>query len=265
MNFGNRNRFDIVVKFKKFRAIYDKIYITIAGFLWIFSTLWDIYKLQRYWLDYTIEFYTSFFLFLMMIYSINPKSLPKRMYTSFRLITTIRGRGLLLIIISSLFLNDKHSFHKFCAIILLIGGIFYFICEILVPTTSEELDKIEEMYIFNNNNKNKNTTEVKIVNKNINEEISNRMEELKGISNNQINITVTNNDNGNDINNNNSINVNVTESNLIDDNNNNNLEQINEINQENNNANNDDNNNSNVYENEIVRKTDNPYEIPDDF
>lgn len=120
------------------------------------------------------------------------------------------------------------------------------------------------MYIFNNNNKNKNTTEVKIVNKNINEEISNRMEELKGISNNQINITVTNNDNGNDINNN-SINVNVTESNLIDDNNNNNLEQINEINQENNNANNDNNNNSNVYKNEIVRKTDNPYEIPDDF
>lgn len=124
MNFGNRNRFDIVVKFKKFRAIYDKIYITIAGSLWIFSTLWDIYKLQRYWLDYTIEFYTSFFLFLMMIYSINPKSLPKRIYTSFRLITTIRGRGLLLIIISSLFLNDKHSFHKFCAIILLIGGYF---------------------------------------------------------------------------------------------------------------------------------------------
>jgi hypothetical protein len=33
------------------QSIYDKIYITIAGCLWIFATLWDIYKLQRYWLD----------------------------------------------------------------------------------------------------------------------------------------------------------------------------------------------------------------------
>ena len=68
MNYRNRNTFDVVEKFRKFRSIFDKIFITIFGSLWIFATLWDIYKLQRYWLDFAIEFYTSFFIFYMMIY-----------------------------------------------------------------------------------------------------------------------------------------------------------------------------------------------------
>ena len=252
MNFRNRNKFDIVEKFKKFRSIYDKIYITIAGCLWIFSTLWDIYHLQRYWLDYAIEFYTSFFIFFMMIYSLNPKSLPKRIYTSFRLLTTIRGRGCLLIIISSLFINDIHAFHRFCAIILLIGGIFYFICEVLVPTTTEELDKIEDM--FNSTGENKNTTEVKISNVSINTQINTTSEGMKESINNQINLSTQNNDiSNNDISNNNTINI--TQTILIDESH---VSPNNEIQKEN-------TNNNTIYENEIVRKTDNPYEIPEDF
>ena len=72
MNFRNRNTFDVVEKFKSFRNIFDKVFISFAGSLWIFATLWDIYKLQRYWLDYAVEFYSSFFIFFMIIYSINP-------------------------------------------------------------------------------------------------------------------------------------------------------------------------------------------------
>lgn len=257
MNFGNRNKFDVVEKFKKFRSIYDKIYITIAGCLWIFSTLWDIYQLQRYWLDYAIEFYTSFFIFFMMIYSLNPKSLPKRIYISFRLLTTIRGRGFLLIAISSLFISDKHTFHKFCAIILLIGGIFYFICEILVPTTTEELDKIEDMFISTNNNKNNKTTEVKISNTSINTQISTASEGNNG-SINQINLNKNHNESiNNDIGNNNSINI--TQTILIDESH---VNPNNEIKQDNNNIN---INKNDTYAEEIVRKTDNPYEIPEDF
>ena len=257
MNFGNRNKFDVVEKFKKFRSIYDKIYITIAGCLWIFATLWDIYKLQRYWLDYAMEFYTSFFLFFMMIFSLNPKSLPKRIYTSFRLLTSIRGRGFLLIAISSLFISDKHAFHKFCAIILLIGGIFYFICEILVPTTREELDAIES--IFNQkieNNKNKDSREVQISNISINTQISTNP--LQSSISNQINLNRTKNDisNDNEANKNNNS-INITQTILIDETNGNN----NIKNQENS----GNNNNPIIYNNEIVRKTDNPYEIPDDF
>ena len=257
MNFRNRNTFDVIEKFKSFRSIYDKVFISFAGSLWIFATIWDVYKLQRYWLDYAVEFYSSFFIFCMMIYSINPKSLPKRIYKSFRLMTTIKGRGSLLIMISSLFLSDKHAFHKFCAIILLIGGLFYFICEILVPTTREELDKIE--LIFNppiDENKNKGKTQVTISNISINTKISN--DPLRKTISNEINVNGNKNEvnNQNDISKNNSINI--TQTILID-----------ETNPNNKNVNNQEtsgnNNNAIIYENEIVRKTDNPYEIPEDF
>ena len=256
MNFRNRNTFDVVEKFKSFRNIFDKVFISFAGSLWIFATLWDIYKLQRYWLDYAVEFYSSFFIFFMIIYSINPKSLPRRIYNSFRIITTIKGRGALLIIISSLFISDKHSFHKFCAIILLIGGIFYFICEILVPTTSQELDKIEQM--FNpqiDENKNKGTTQVTISNINIITKIS--TDPLKNSMSNEINVNINKNEinNMNDISKNTS--TNTTQTMLIDE-----SKMENSINYQ---ENNENNNNAIIYENEIVRKTDNPYEIPEDF
>ena len=52
MNFRNRNTYDVIEKFRRFRSIYDKVFIAFTGSLWIFSTLWDIYQLQRYWLDY---------------------------------------------------------------------------------------------------------------------------------------------------------------------------------------------------------------------
>lgn len=257
MNFRNRNTFDVVEKFKKFRNIFDKIFICSSGSLWIFSTLWDIYQLQRYWLDYTVEFYTSIFIFFMMLYSISPKSLPKQIYYSFKIMTTIKGKGTLFIIISSLFISDKHAFHKFCAIILLIGGLFYFICEILVPTTREELDAIES--IFNQkieNNKNKDSREVQISNISINTQISTNP--LQSSISNQINLNRTKNDisNDNEANKNNNS-INITQTILIDETNGNN----NIKNQENS----GNNNNPIIYNNEIVRKTDNPYEIPDDF
>lgn len=252
MNFRDRNTYDVIEKFKKFRSIFDKLFIIFSGCLWIFSTIWDIYQLQRHWLDYAMEFYSSFFIFFMMIYSINPKSLPKKIYTSFRLMTSIKGRGTLFIIIASIFLSDKHALHKFCAIIFLLGGILYFICEILVPTTKEELDNVE--MIFNpkkDKKKNKNTTEVKISNISINTQINTTTEGLTGSINNQINL----NEKQNDMNKNNSINI--TQTILIDESHaNKNLE---------NNGENNNKNNAIIYEDEIVRKTDNPYEIPEDF
>jgi hypothetical protein len=254
MNFRNRNTYDVIEKFRRFRSIYDKVFIAFTGSLWIFSTLWDIYQLQRYWLDYAVEFYTSFLIFCMIIYSISPKYLSKRIYNSFRIITTIKGRGALLIIISSLFISDKHDFHKFCAVLFLLGGIFYFICEILVPTTQDELDKIEIIYNPQINEKNDQSSQIKISNISINTQIS--TEANKKTISNQINVNRNQNEaNENEISNNNSINI--TQTILID-----------ETNGKNNNLNNQENtgnNNAFVYENEIVRKTDNPYEIPEDF
>ena len=256
---NKKSNFDVVEKFKVIRSIYDKLFISIAGSLWIFSTLWDIYKLQRYWLDYTIEFYSCFFIFYMIMYSINPRALPTKVYNSFRLITTIRGRGVLLIIISSLFLDDKHAFHKACAILLLIGGILYFICEILVPTTKDELDQIESIY----NNINKDTSSSKDDNLS-NQNTSTNPMNTSSIQNPDKNIE----------------NLGNNSSNIIPDdkeenaqkNKNESEEQINKNNDNSENNNDNNGNESNKYngpntmvEEEIVRKTDNPYEIPEDF
>ena len=249
----NKNsNFDIVEKFKVIRSIYDKLFISIAGSLWIFSTLWDIYNLQRYWLDYTIEFYSCFFIFYMIMYSINPRALPTKIYNSFRLITTIRGRGTLLIIISSLFLGDKHDFHKSCAILLFIGGILYFICEILVPTTKDELDQIESIY--NNINKNisspridKTSSTIASANVMNTSTIQNPDKSTEILENNQSNIIPDDNE-GKD-------NKGKIESEE---------QKIKNVNIDGN-ENNKYNGSNTQVEEEVVRKTDNPYEIPEDF
>lgn len=249
----NRNsNFDVVEKFKVIRSIYDKFFISISGSLWIFSTLWDIYKLQRYWLDYTIEFYSCFFIFYMMMYSINPRALPTKIYNSFRLLTTIRGRGVLLIIISSLFLDDKHAFHKSCAILLFIGGILYFICEILVPTTKDELDQIESIY----NNIKKDTTSSR------NENVSNTYNSTNPMNSS----TIQNQDKSTEILENNPSNI-IPNDNEGKVNKNQNESEEQNIKTMNNNGNeNKEYNGPNTkVEEEIVKKTDNPYEIPEDF
>lgn len=249
----NRNsNFDVVEKFKVIRSIYDKFFISIAGSLWIFSTLWDIYKLQRYWLDYTIEFYSCFFIFYMMMYSINPRALPTKIYNSFRLLTTIRGRGVLLIIISSLFLDDKHAFHKSCAILLFIGGILYFICEILVPTTKDELDQIESIY----NNIKKDTTSSR------NENVSNTYNSTNPMNSS----TIQNQDKSTEILEKNPSNI-IPNDNEGKANKNQNESEEQNIKTMNNNGNeNKEYNGPNTkVEEEIVKKTDNPYEIPEDF
>ncbi len=250
---NQRTKIDVIEKFKTIRLIYDKIFISIAGSLWIFSTLWDIYKLQRYWLDYSIEFYSSFFIFYMILFSINQKSLPTIIYNSFKIITTIRGRGTMLLIISSMFLTDKHAFHKSCAILLFIGGIIYFICEFLVPTTKEELDQIESIYNKNiNKNVNINNTQNKIDVKSSNEHINNSTAVFNNTDNNNIM-------NGNEETKNEFMNEKVEKDNS-------NTKEIKVLNiEEKISSEGENKKNGNKIEEEKIQKTDNPYEIPEDF
>lgn len=250
---NQRTKIDVIEKFKTIRLIYDKIFISIAGSLWIFSTLWDIYKLQRYWLDYSIEFYSSFFIFYMILFSINQKSLPTIIYNSFKIITTIRGRGTMLLIISSMFLTDKHAFHKSCAILLFIGGIIYFICEFLVPTTKEELDQIESIYNKNiNKNVNINNAQNKIDVKSSNEHIDNSTAVFNNTDNNNIM-------NGNEETKNEFMNEKVEKDNS-------NTKEIKVLNiEEKISSEGENKKNGNKIEEEKIQKTDNPYEIPEDF
>jgi hypothetical protein len=247
MNTGKK--YDIEEKFKVFRNLFDKLYILIFGSLWIIATLWDIYNLQRFWLDYTVELYSSFFIFYMMIFTINQRLLPVKIYNSFSIITTIKGRGTLLIIISLVFLNDYHTLHKLCAILFLIGGILYYISEILAPTTKEELEEIEKIYIHKNIRNDRNKSDSNI-----------------NINSNKNNITLD--DSNVDFNNlQNSINLNEdlnngkkqdSSHNMIEDDigqeesqKSENIEKI--------------ENEKKVVEEHQEKKTDNPYDIPEDF
>ena len=151
----------IIGKLRVIKNYFEKTYITGASLLWLIATFWDIYKLQRYWFDYAIEIYTSFLVFLMMLYSVYPKAIPYKIYESFKIITKIKGRGILLLLISFLFLGDNHQFHRMCAIVLLVAGLLCFICEILIPTTKEELMKISEKFDKNRQNKANNAVEIK--------------------------------------------------------------------------------------------------------
>ena len=151
----------LIGKLRIIKNYFERMYIAGVSCLWLIATFWDIYQLQRYWFDYAIELYTSFIVFLMMIYSIYPKAIPYKIYESFKIITKIKGRGVLLLLISFLFLRDNYSFHRLCAYILLIAGILCFICEILIPTTKEELLKISEMYDKKNKNKNNDNVIIK--------------------------------------------------------------------------------------------------------
>ena len=267
-----RQNRDAIIKFKKFGNLYDRIFILISGSLWIISSLWDIYKLQRYRLDYTAELYGCFFIFYMMAFSINPKLLPVKIYNSFSLITTIKGRGTILLIISTLFLNDKHTFHQFCAVLLFAGGILYFIFEILVPTTKQELEEIEAIY-KNNNNINKINKDVEInnisnISKNDNNQNITILEKSNVILNNIQNEIDLKKDLNKEINKENSTNNMIEEEKkseelINNEGTKNNKELINNEGAENNKDNKDKK--DILVEEEIVRKTDNPYEIPEDF
>ena len=170
---------ELIKKLRIVKNYFERFYVILVCLLWIVATCWDVYKLQRYWFDYALEFYSSFLIFITLIYSICPKAIPRYIYKSFKIVTKIKGRGIIFIIISLIFLKDKHAFHRFSAFILLIAGVLCLICELLIPTTREELKKIDEIYgivatnksndlsIFNNSNNNRNNIEEKVENNDI--------------------------------------------------------------------------------------------------
>ena len=231
-----RDEQELIAKYRVIKNNFERVNVSISSCLWLFSNLYDIYKLQRYWFDYAVEFYTNIVVFILFIYSIYPKLIPYNVYNHFKIITAMNGRGFLLISISFLFITDSHSFHRFCAIILLISGILCFICEILIPTTKEEIMKITE--IFENEVKNKNQDGIMVISSNT-EYTNHFFEDLNG-NNNIKGIKI-----GENMKDNNKINMGESDENK--------LKEIDEKMNDN-----DEKNKNNI-------QSSNPYDFPDDF
>ena len=131
-----------VKKIREIKEKIDRFYSIGIGCLWTLSTLWDIIRFHCFWSDYMLELYSCFFIVFMVLYLIIPAKVPKRITILFGVITTTFGRGIIMLVFSLLFLGDKHTFHKLCAIFLFIGGFVITILELIAPSLDEDNRKL---------------------------------------------------------------------------------------------------------------------------
>ena len=129
-------------KIRDLKETVDKYITVILGCLWTISTLWDIVTFQCFWSDYMLEIYSAFFIIFMVIQVIFPEKVPKIITEYIGIISTVLGRGIIMIIFSLIFLGDKHIFHKLCSIFLFVGGIFLLILGLLFPLENDNINKL---------------------------------------------------------------------------------------------------------------------------
>ena len=134
----------VLQKIKDQSEAVDKYCTVILGCLWTISTLWDIVAFQCYWSDYMLELYSCFFIIFMVLQVLFPEKVPKLIKNYFGIITTVFGRGIIMIIFSLIFLVDKHLLHKLASILLFLGGISLLCLSFIVPQNDK--------YFSNENN-----------------------------------------------------------------------------------------------------------------
>ena len=134
----------VLQKIKDQNEAIDKYCTVILGCLWTISTLWDIVTFQCYWSDYMLELYSCFFIIFMVLQVLFPEKVPKLIKNYFGIITTVFGRGIIMIIFSLIFLVDKHLLHKLASILLFLGGISLLCLSFIVPQNDK--------YFSNENN-----------------------------------------------------------------------------------------------------------------
>ena len=134
----------VLQKIKDQSEAVDKYCTVILGCLWTISTLWDIVTFQCFWSDYMLELYSCFFIIFMVLQVLFPEKVPKLIKNYFGIITTVFGRGIIMIIFSLIFLVDKHLLHKLASILLFLGGISLLCLSFIVPQNDK--------YFSNENN-----------------------------------------------------------------------------------------------------------------
>ena len=147
-----------IQKIKDLSETIDKYCTVILGCLWTVATLWDIVTFQCFWSDYMLELYSCFFVIFMILQVLFPDKVPKLIKDYFGIITTIFGRGIIMIIFSLIFLVDKHILHKLSSIFLFIGGLCLLCLSFIAP--QEDKYYQQENNISQENEKNNSTEDV---------------------------------------------------------------------------------------------------------
>ena len=94
----------------------------------------------------------------MILQVLFPDKVPKLIKDYFGIITTIFGRGIIMIIFSLIFLVDKHILHKLSSIFLFIGGLCLLCLSFIAP--QEDKYYQQENNISQENEKNNSTEDV---------------------------------------------------------------------------------------------------------
>ena len=119
---------------QKVKYYFELFVICFSSVFFIISNLLLIKQSYYYWSDYVLIFYSFLFLFLIIFHSILPSKLPDIIRENFGIITNNGGKGILMLIISVLYIKEEINNKKFHSLILFISGTFLIILEYFSPT-----------------------------------------------------------------------------------------------------------------------------------
>lgn len=137
---------EMIRKARIFKDYLEVILSCFSGTLFIISSSIDVIQLNCFWSDYALIIYSCILLLLMIWNILFPPSFPIYLKENLGIICSCNGKGILMIIISLLFINDNFYLHKFTSIILLISGIILIIFEILIPNIEEKNNHINNTH-----------------------------------------------------------------------------------------------------------------------
>ena len=140
---------------RKFKNCLEISLSILSGVIFIIANIYHIKDTFYFWSDYVILSYSYLFLFLIIFHSILPNKFPNIVKENFGIITNCGGKGILLIIISLLFIKEELKYEKLIYFILLLSGIILIILEILLPIKKEKkrhkINTIKKKNIKKNN------------------------------------------------------------------------------------------------------------------
>lgn len=123
------------------KSIIESIVIIGASLFFIGASFYSHNFSGDYYSDYIIFGYSLFLLTLVILHSASEKIICNFLNKNFGLISSLRGKGVILLGISLLYIKVRFTLQKISVITLLIVGIYLILIEWLVPSKQPKLPK----------------------------------------------------------------------------------------------------------------------------
>lgn len=133
------------------KSIIESIIICGASLFFIGSSFYSHDFSKDFYSDYIVFGYSLIVLLILILHSANEKIVCNIINSNFGIISTLRGKGLLLLCISLQYLKVKYTLQKLSVVVLLILSIYLILIEWLYPTN---IKKESQSSDNKNNNQN---------------------------------------------------------------------------------------------------------------